>query len=114
MVQVTAIAVVTYTFLDWLKTKPLEDFGVYGSILIGLAFPMLLIAYGLVKGQLDVWEVEREHLREARQHGYESWAEYMAAEGDEFVRDSWRGPAERERNRLVRRLRRLFSRRDEG
>jgi hypothetical protein len=61
-----------------------------------------------------MWEDERELLREARQHGYESWAEYMAAEGNEFVRDSWQGPAERERNKLVRRLRQLFSRRCEG
>ncbi len=42
MVHVIAIAVVTYTVLDWLKTKPPKEFGVDGSILIGFGFPYAL------------------------------------------------------------------------
>jgi len=106
--QVIAIAVITYVVLDWLKTKPFGDPGGYGGLIVVAALLLGLIAYAVFSGWLAAREVEREELHEARRHGYESWAEYMAAEGDEFVRDSWQRPAQRERNRLSRRLKRLF------
>jgi hypothetical protein len=76
-----------------------------------MALVIGLMVYGILGGWLSVRDVERHQLREARRYGYESWAEYMAVEGDELVRDSWEGPAQRERNRLSRRLKRVFTKR---
>lgn len=107
--QVIMIAAMTFVVLDWLRSKP---FGEQGGLLLLALLLTCIIVYGVVGGWLAVRDVEKEERREARRHGYKSWAEYMAAEGDEFVRDSWQQEARRERNRLSRRLSRLFTGRD--
>ena len=102
------IAVMTFVVFDWLRSKP---FGEQGGLLL-LALFLCVIVYAVVGGWLAGRDWEKEQRRKARRHGYKSWAEYMAAEGDETVRDSWQQEAERERNRLSRRLSRLFTGRD--
>ncbi len=109
VVHVVAISAATYFVLDWLKSKPFGELSGFGGVVIGVALVVGLIAYGVISGWLAGREIDREALREARRNGYESWAEYMAAEGDVFVRDSWQEAARRERNKLSRRLKRLFT-----
>jgi len=111
IVHVVAISVATYFVLDRLKMRPFGEVSGFGGLAVGVALLAGLIVYGIFCGWRTGREMDREALQEARRHGYESWAEYMAAQGDASVRDSWQVPALRERNRLSRRLRRLFSRR---
>jgi Na+/proline symporter len=100
--RIFVICFAAFALYDYTKgVRALYELDALSGAVIGVVFIVLFVLVMLVLGSFNAWrtlrDIEKENLAEAKRHGYSSWAEFMAAEGDPMVRESWQAQAQKEK-----------------